>query len=570
MLSLDALERLSRYAAGDLPESERRQFEAELRTDPVLARALEQCRILDQMLNELGAEPISEQDERLIHRVVRRRLSGRWRWVGAAAAILVMSGIGTVVAFRSPSKRLPATQTGKVSGPLALVARGEVLLFAGAQAHPDGEDTLTLEEGGLVVDGHARVIANGSRLSINGLAAVTTKPGNAFAHVMRGLQSVPQRKDMQMKFSSWSGPEVIVGAASVALLVASGTAEARDPHGETTYVTAGESWSPPTSSRAVVANAQRSQSTPSASGSEASLEERETLREALHKSLPAFIRCYKQGLAQNPGLEGSVIAHLTLIRGPDGKGRVTEATIDKDYSIPNPFVVSCVLQELSSVTLPPPTDGTEVVAVPIYFRQGDDGQEPSVEIAVLRGPQTAMVVPPAQTAQAVVVGNAHARGASNAKVTVVEFSDPECPYCGRAHESIDLLYLELGDRVRFAMKFAPMPFHRRAPAAVAAAFAAGEQGKFWEYVDALFSHPDALDRRGLERMAAQLGLDMKGFNEALDSNRFGPAIEADQTQAKTLGVSGVPTFFINGRPLVGARPIEDIRAKILEGLNESR
>jgi len=275
-------------------------------------------------------------------------------------------------------------------------------------------------------------------------------------------------------------------------------------------------------------------------------------------------------LAQNPGLEGSVIAHLTLVRGPEGKGKVGEATIDKDYSIPNPFVVSCVLQELSSVKLPPPTDGSDVVAVPIYFRRGDDGQEPSVEIAVLRGPRTAAAVPQGQTAQAVAVGNAHARGASNAKVTVVEFSDPECPYCGRAHESIDLLYLELGDRVRFAMKFAPMPFHRRAPAAVAAAFAAGEQGKFWEYVDALFSHPDALDRRGLERMAAQLGLDMKGFNEALDSNRFGPAIEADQTQAKTLGVSGVPTFFINGRPLVGARPIEDIRAKILEGLDESR
>jgi protein-disulfide isomerase len=115
-----------------------------------------------------------------------------------------------------------------------------------------------------------------------------------------------------------------------------------------------------------------------------------------------------------------------------------------------------------------------------------------------------------------------------------------------------------------------MPFHRRAPTAVAAAFAAGEQGKFWEYVDALFSHPDALDRRGLERMAAQLGLNIKGFNQALDSNRFGPAIEAEQSQATTLGVNGVPTFFINGRPLVGARPIDEIRAKILEALAESR
>jgi len=569
MLSLDALERLSRYAAGDLAESERRQFEAELRTDPDLARAFEHCRLLDRMLNELGEEPISEHDERLIHRAVHRRPFRQGWWAAAAVAIVVITG--AAVAFRSRSDRLPAIQTGEVSGPLAFpVGQGRVLLFAGADAHLDGEDTLTLHEGGLVVDGRARVVANGSRLSINGLAAVTTHPGNAFAHVMRGLQSVPQGKDLQMRFSSWSGPQVIVGAASAALLVASGTAEARDPHGETTYVKAGESWSPRTSTNAVVANAERRRSTSSASASAASPEKRDTLREALHKSLPAFIRCYKQGLAQNPSLEGSVIAHLTLVSGPEGKGRVTEATIDKDYSIPNPFVVSCVLQELSSVKLPPPTDGSDVVAVPIYFRRGDDGQEPSVEIAVLRGPRTAAAVPQGQTAQAVAVGNAHARGASNAKVTLVEFSDPECPYCGRAHESIDLLYMELGDRVRFAMKFAPMPFHRRAPAAVAAAFAAGEQGKFWEYVDALFSHPDALDRRGLERMAAQLGLDMKGFNEALDSNRFGPAIEADQSQANTLGVTGVPTFFINGRSLVGARPIEEFRAKILEALNESR
>jgi protein-disulfide isomerase len=560
MLSLDELERLSRYAAGDLAESERGKVEAEIRTDPDLARALDQCRILDQMLNELAAEPISEQDERLIHRVVRRRLSRRWWWVGAAAAILVITGLGAVVAFRSSS------------GPLALVARGKVLLFAGARAHPAGEDTLTLDEGGLVVDGQARILANGSILTVNGLAAVTTEPGNAFAHVMRGLQSVPERKDIQMKFSSWSGPQMIVGAASVALLVATGTAEARDPRGETTYVKAGESWSPRTSSRAVVANAQRSQSTPSASASEASAEKRETLREALHKSLPAFIRCYQQGLAQNPSLEGSVIVHATIIAGPDGKGKIAEATIDKDYSIANPFVVSCVLQELGLVTVPSPSDGTNQVTLPIYFRRGDEGQEPSVEIAVSPGPQT-VAAPPTQTAQPaqdVVVGNAHARGASNAKVMVVEFSDPECPFCGRAHESIDLLYMELGDRVRFAMKFAPMPFHRRAPTAVAAAFAAGEQGKFWEYVDALFSHPDALDRRGLERMAAQLGLDMKGFSEALGSNRFGAAIEADQNQARKLEVSGVPTLFINGRPLVGARPIEEIRAKILEALKESR
>jgi protein-disulfide isomerase len=348
--------------------------------------------------------------------------------------------------------------------------------------------------------------------------------------------------------------------------VATGTAETQAPQGETTHVKAGESSSSRTSNGAAVANTQRTRST--LDSSEALDNRRETLAAALHKFLPALTHCYKKGLAQNPELEGSIIARLTLVTGPDDQGKVADATVDKDYSLANPFVVSCVLQQLMGATVPFPTDGTDVVVLPLYFHRGDGAEEDRVVIAIPQDLSSAAAAPPAQAAQAIVTGNAHARGASAAKVTVVEFSDPECPFCGRAHESIDLLYLELGDRVRFAMKFAPLPMHRRAPTAVAAAFAAGEQGKFWEYVDALFSHPDALDRGGLERMALQLGLKMKDFNEALDSNRFGPAMEADQNQAKTLGVTGLPTLFINGRPLIGARPIDEIRAKILEALNQ--
>jgi len=122
--------------------------------------------------------------------------------------------------------------------------------------------------------------------------------------------------------------------------------------------------------------------------------------------------------------------------------------------------------------------------------------------------------------------------------------------------------------VRFALIFAPLPFHRRAPTAAAAAYAADQQGKFWEFVDALFSHPDALDRPGLERMAAQLGLDTNKFNQSLDSQRFAPIIEANQRQADALGVNATPVLFVNGRPMVGAVPIEKIRAKIVEALDE--
>jgi protein-disulfide isomerase len=250
---------------------------------------------------------------------------------------------------------------------------------------------------------------------------------------------------------------------------------------------------------------------------------------------------------------------------------VAAATIAKDYTLASPFVASCALEQLSRASVPAPARESEVVTVSIYFNRGESGGEPSVRISgASSGSAQVAESPQAAPAQTVEVGNAPSRGPSDATVTVVEFTDPECPFCGRAHESINALYKELGDRVRFVLKFSPMSNHRRAPGAAAAALAAAEQGKFWEYVDALYAHPDALDRAGLERMAAHLGLDQGEFTDALDSQRFASAIEADQTQAKSLGVKGVPTFYINGRVLIGARPIDDMRAMILEALNERR
>jgi protein-disulfide isomerase len=585
MLSLDELERLSRFAAGDLSEGERRQIEVELRAKPDVARALEQFRLLDEAFFELESELGSESDDRLIHRVVRQRGRGVWL-MAAIATVAILAGTAMVLRYGRSAARMPhgidsaaapsstqilATRTTGASGPLILkTAQGNILLLSGARSQVDKAGALTLETGGLVVDGRAVVFANGLRFAIDGLAAVTTEPGDVFAHVMQRLQSMPEGKDIQMRLSRWSGPPPVIGAASVALLVASGTAQAQAPDGAPVHVKAGQSWFQAAREKTLVARQDATQST-SRGASDPSAEfvrKMNALSEALQPSVGALTRCYKEGLAQNPNLEGSILADLTLGIGPDGKGQVTAATIAKDYTLASPFVASCVLQELSRASVPAPAGATEVITVPIYFHRGESGGDPWVEIP--RTSSSAPTTSPPQAAQTVEVGNAPSRGPSNASVTVVEFTDPECPYCGRAHESINALYKELGDRVRFVLKFSPMPFHRRAPGAAAAAFAAGEQGQFWEYVDALYAHPDALDRAGLERMAAQLGLDRKEFTDALDSQRFASAIEADLAQAKSLGIKGVPTFYINGRPLVGARSIDDMRAMIVEALNERR
>lgn len=584
-MSLDELERVSRFAAGDLTPTERWQFESELRRNPGLARALEQLRYLDQVLGELGAEPISASDERLVQRVAHRSRSRR-RLARVFAATIAAS-VAAVLAFRygrggenealppkaadvaSSSKQVLAMQAADVVGPRLLRAENcNVLLLTGAAARVDGPGTLELQQGTLVVDGHALVVAHGTRLAIDGLAGVSTEPGDAFLHVMQGLQSTPQGKDYQMHLSKWSGPHVVIGAASAALLVSTGTAEARTANGESVRVSAGQSWSSGKSAQTTVASAQRSQSASSESGLQAKrafLEKNNALIEAFQPSLPAITRCYTEALARKPDLEGSIIARVKIAAGQDGLGKVAEATIDKDYTLASPLVASCALEELSRARLPAPTNGNAEVEIPLVFSLGENGGEPRVQLAKSVEAPTIPTVPATQTIQ---LGNAPSRGPNGAAVTVVEFSDPECPYCGRVHEAINALYNELGGRVRFALIFAPLPFHRKAPIAAAAAYAADQQGKFWEFVDALFSHPDALDRHGLERMAAQLGLDTNKFNQSLDSQRFAPIIEANQRQADALGVNATPVLFINGRPLVGAVPIEKIRAKIMEALDD--
>ena len=121
---------------------------------------------------------------------------------------------------------------------------------------------------------------------------------------------------------------------------------------------------------------------------------------------------------------------------------------------------------------------------------------------------------------------------------------------------------EYDGRVRLVFKDMPLAFHDLARPAHEAARCAGEAGKFWAYHDRLFEEQPAFERADLVRYAAELGLDRAAFVRCLDERRFAAAVEADLSQARALGISGTPTFLINGRPLVGAHPIETFRTAI--------
>jgi protein-disulfide isomerase len=155
-----------------------------------------------------------------------------------------------------------------------------------------------------------------------------------------------------------------------------------------------------------------------------------------------------------------------------------------------------------------------------------------------------------------------ARGAANAKVSIVAFSDFQCPFCSRVVPTLDKILKEYPSQVRVYFRHNPLPFHADAPLAAQAALAAEAQGKFWEMHDKLFANQQNIKRPDLEKYAQELGLDMGKFKLALDGSIYKGRIDADMALARQVGVQGTPNFFINGRPLQGAQPYEEFKKVI--------
>jgi protein-disulfide isomerase len=150
----------------------------------------------------------------------------------------------------------------------------------------------------------------------------------------------------------------------------------------------------------------------------------------------------------------------------------------------------------------------------------------------------------------------HQRGPDDALVTIVEWSDFQCPFCTKQAAVLAHLREKYGNDVRIIYRHLPMGFHRDAALAAEAAVAAAEQGKFWAFHDQVFASAGHLARADLERFAQAAGLDLPRFRAALDDRRYHDAVVAEAASAEALGVDGTPTTFINGAPVDGARDAE--------------
>jgi Na+/H+ antiporter NhaA len=165
----------------------------------------------------------------------------------------------------------------------------------------------------------------------------------------------------------------------------------------------------------------------------------------------------------------------------------------------------------------------------------------------------------------------HIRGPDDAPVTLVEYGDFECPYCGQAEQVIRELLSSLGSDVSYVWRHLPLTdVHPRAQVASEASEAAAAQGKFWDMYDTLLSHQDELAPRDLTRYADQLGLDVGRFTDELRRREHAPRVREDVASADESGVSGTPTFFINGRRHYGVYDIDTLTDAVRAAKNRAR
>ena len=147
----------------------------------------------------------------------------------------------------------------------------------------------------------------------------------------------------------------------------------------------------------------------------------------------------------------------------------------------------------------------------------------------------------------------HVTGPDDAPVTLVEYGDFECPYCGMAHPIVERAQRELGSHLRFVFRHFPLgEVHPHARLAAQAAEAAAAQGRFWEMHDMLFEHQDALEPDDLAGYAKALGLDTKQFARDLEGGTYANRVRDDFRSGVRSGVNGTPTFFVNGERYDGS------------------
>jgi protein-disulfide isomerase len=190
-----------------------------------------------------------------------------------------------------------------------------------------------------------------------------------------------------------------------------------------------------------------------------------------------------------------------------------------------------------------------------YFRKKRDEQQQAAEQE-----EEKVIEEQFKNPVKVDIGKSPVKGSDDAPITIVEFSDFQCPFCSRGAQTLEDVVKEYPGKIKIVFKNLPLPFHPEAKPAAIAALAAGKQGKFWQMHDKLFANQNALGSDLYPALAKELGLDVNKFTKDLGDAELAKQVEEDAALAASLGIQGTPGFFVNGVQIRGARPLPYFKA----------
>ena len=261
-----------------------------------------------------------------------------------------------------------------------------------------------------------------------------------------------------------------------------------------------------------------------------------------------------------------LIRERLLDKKAKAEGKTKEALIaDLEAKIPAPTEMQ--LRELYDQAVQsgrelPPFDGVRGQIEEFIKSQERDRLLGELYASLEKDAKVERLLPPLLLPKVDVEAIGPSKGADDAPVVIVEFSDFECPFCKRAEPALTKVLEEYPGKVRLVYREFPLSGHANAPKASEAALCAKDQGKYWEMHGKLFENQTALEVPSLKEYAKALALDTAKFDECLDKGAKAKDVAADLEAGKKVGVTGTPAFFVNGRPLSGAVPFERFKEVI--------
>ncbi|MDC0709100.1 thioredoxin domain-containing protein [Stigmatella sp. ncwal1] len=273
----------------------------------------------------------------------------------------------------------------------------------------------------------------------------------------------------------------------------------------------------------------------------------------------------KQDLIKR-GLDGYIIEKLVQSeakkRGLENEDALIKAEVESKVATPSDAEIQKIYDQAKAGNQLPPDVSLEQVKPEIVKMLGEQAKREHAQalFTQLKEKADVQINLPEKRAEVAAIGPS--KGPDNAPITIVEFSDFQCPFCSKAIQNVDEVMKSYEGKVKLVFRHFPLSFHADAPKAAEASACAQDQNKFWEFHDKLFASQQNLKVDDLKKYATELGLDAARFNECLDSNKKAELVKKDMADGEKVGVTGTPAFFINGVALSGAVPASEFKTII--------